>query len=87
MHLAPEMRVVIERLHVLPKAAQERLTPQISDYLTRLEELRKAIRRGEASGSTGPGRDQEGRTPAMGSRPQLRVDPKTGTSGVSWCAV
>jgi Arc/MetJ-type ribon-helix-helix transcriptional regulator len=54
MQLTPEMQAAIERLHALPEADQERLAPQINDYLTRLEELREAIREGEESGPAVP---------------------------------
>jgi hypothetical protein len=52
--LTPEMQAAIERLHALPQADQEHLAPQINEYLTRLEELRDAIREGDDSGAAVP---------------------------------
>ena len=40
------LQATIERLKALPNADQEHIASQINDYLTKLEELRKAVQKG-----------------------------------------
>lgn len=51
-----EFETAVERLQALPEEAKADIAPQLNQYLNKLEDLRRAIRRGLESGEFKPGK-------------------------------